>query len=150
MSVKFALFSGECSATLNPWSVSPSVLIDMKTDPLKDDNGYVPPTAGEIGRGIRVPTLSSQVTQDFGTFVSDGIIQINVVDGSISVQDVGKLQIAFDTVDSIYYFTDSLNCWKVKFKKPGGLKYWRNMRAKYFGKDIFSYSLILYVESKEI
>ena len=67
-----------------------------------------------------------------------------------SVHDLTALENACATVDGEFYFSDSVNCWKVRFARPDGLKAWRNLFWKANSKDVFSYELSLNVISKDI
>jgi len=150
MAVKFALYSTEIAATLDPWNASPApaTMIDFDEDPIFGDYD---PEAGVSGRGSRIRTLGGAVDQDFGSFPEDGAIKLSVQDAYIPAATMAALKTAFETVDGEYRFTDSVNCWKVRFAKPDGCKIRRNLFWKSAkNADIFSYDLILNVVSKDI
>lgn len=153
MSVRFVLYtSGEVNATLDPvGEIDPGtfngVIINLKTDPLSGKYDLFPQT---MGRGSRIQTIGGCVDQDFGVLECDRTIQVAVEHSAISAATIAQLATAFETVDGQYYFTDSVNCWAVKFARPGGFSYVQDLRAKHFDQDIFSYELNLNVVSKDI
>ena len=53
-------------------------------------------------------------------------------------------------LDGEYYFTDGHNVWTVRFLRPDGFRYWRNLLFAAHGTDIFSYEINLIIVSKEI
>lgn len=153
MSVRFVLYtSGEVNATLDPvGTLDPDtfngVIIDLGADPLSGKYDLFPQT---MGRGSRIQTIGGVVDQDFGVFECDRTIQVVVENTAISQANITLLQNAFETVDGQYYFTDSVNCWAIKFARPGGFSYIQDLRAKHYGHDIFNYELNLNVISKDI
>ena len=150
MAVKFALFSLDRGASVNPWGLNPqpATMIDLDEDPIFGDYD---PHAGSSGRGCRIPTLGGAVDQDFGSFATDGRIKLAVRDSFIAASVMAAMAAAFAAVDTQYYFTDSLNCWKVKFDKPGGFKSWRNLYWKSAeNADVFSYEIFLKIDSKDL
>lgn len=153
MAVKFVLYtSGEEDATLDPvGDLDPEtfngVIINLKSDPLGGKYDLYPNT---MGRGSRIPTIGGVVYQDFGVLECDRVIQLAVENSAISSATIAQLQAAFEEVDGQYYFTDSVNCWAVRFARPGGFSYIQDLRAKHFAIDIYSYELNLNVVSKDL
>ena len=150
MTTKFALFSTDIAATLNPWEADPApvTLIDFGEEPLFGDYN---PNAGSSGRGTRIQTLGGAVDQDFGAFEEDGRITLGLSNVRLSESTVAALLAAYAAADQEYYWTDSLNCWLVKFVKPDGLRASRVLFYKAVAnEDIFNVELALKVVSKEI
>ena len=148
--IKFALYSANISATLNPWAAdpAPTTLIDFAEEPL---SGQYDPNAGSYGRGTRIQTLGGAIDQDFGQFAHDGKISLSLTDVKLSSTLVANLKSLFDAIATQYYFTDSVNCWKVKFAKPDGLKVYQNLWYKAAANEnVYSVELLLNVDSKEI
>jgi hypothetical protein len=151
VSVNFAIYaSGEVAPTLTPaLSISGESIffVDLKQDPL---SGTYDLQSQPMGRGSRFQTIGGVVIQDFGVVESDRVIHIATETSAITSGEIAELQQAYETVDGTYYFTDSLQCWKVQFARPGGFMYSQNMKAKFYNKDLYDYELTLYVLSKEI
>lgn len=149
MAVRFHLFSTDKGASIAPASLSPApaTLIDLGEDPIFGDYD---PNAGIKGRGCRIQTLGGAVDQDFGVNVKDGKITLSVQDSPLAASVITALENACATVDGEYYFSDSVNCWKVRFARPDGFRAWRNLFWKANGQDVFSYELALNVVSKDI
>lgn len=149
MSLKFAIFSTDRGASVSPLKLAPAqaTLIDLGEDPLFGDYD---PNAGSNGRGSRITTLGGAVDQDFGVNIKDGRIHLAVQDSGLSSATLTALENACATVYGEFYFSDSVNCWKVRFARPDGLKAWRNLFWKANSKDVFSYELNLNVISKDI
>jgi hypothetical protein len=149
MSVKFAIFSLERGASIDPWSLNPqpATMIDLGEEPL---HGKFDATAGSRGRGSRIQTLGGAVDQDFGVFIQDGRIVLGADNVAMATSVITALEAAFTAVGAQYFVTDSINCWKVKFARPDGLKWWRQLFWKAQGQDVFSYEITFNVDSKEI
>jgi len=146
---KFFLFSTDKGASLAPDTLSPAptTLIDLGEDPLSGDYNIA---AGSAGRGSRIPTLGGAVDQDFGVYDEDGKITLAVTDSPIAASVMADMDTAFAVVDAQYYWTDGQSCWKVKFEKPGGWQYRKNLFWAVQDEDVFSYELQLKVDSKDI
>ena len=149
MAVKFSLYSIDIAATLNPWDAdpAPAVMIDLGEDPIFGDYN---PNGGARKRGSRIATLGGAVDQDFGPNEKDGRITLAVRDSHIPAATMSALDAAYLAVDTEYYFTDSLQCWKVKFESAG-FKKWQNLFWKSAkNEDVFTYELALKVQTKAI
>lgn len=149
MAVRFVLYSTDRAASLTPLTLdpAPATLIDLGEDPIFGD---FDPNAGAKGRGTRIATLGGAVDQDFGSFVADGRIRLSVQNAPIAAATIAALEAAFEAVDTEYYFTQGVDCWKVKFVKPDGFKAWRNLFWKSKSEDVFSYELFLKITAKSI
>jgi len=150
VAVKFAIYSTEKAASLNPWAYdpAPTVFIDLGEDPIW---GEYDPYGGEVYRGSRIVTLGGSVDQDFGEYPASARITLTVRDSALASGVETKLRNAYAAVDAEYRFTDTVNCWKVRFAKPHGLKLYRNLFWKSASnQDVYSYELILNVVSKDI
>jgi hypothetical protein len=147
--IKFAIYSIDIAATLNPWDANPqpATFIDLGEEPLF---GTYDMEAGTKGRGCRIQTLGSVFDQDFGVQEEDAAITLALPDIPFTTSQAAALEVAFAAVDINYYFTDSVNCWMVKFVKPDGLKLRRNMFWKAQNEDAFSVNIGLKVNSKSI
>lgn len=152
MAIKFALFSTDIDATLDPWDEdidpAPETLIDLGEDGIFGDYN---PNAGTSGRGTRIQTLGGAVDQDFGSFEEDGRITLSLSSIPIAEATITALLAAYAAIDQQYYWTDGVGCWLVKFVKPDGLKVARVLFYKAAAdEDVFSIELALKVVSKEI
>lgn len=150
MAVKFALFSTDKGSSIDPWSLSPqpATMIDLGEDPIF---GEYDPEAGSSGRGSRIATFGGAVIQDFGFFDEDGTIRLSVENSPIADTVIAALKAACATADGTYYFTDSVRCWEVKFARPNGFRYWRNLFfLSSANEDVFSYELLLNVTDLKI
>ncbi len=148
--IRFAIFSTDIDATLNPWEADPppAAMIDLAEEPL---GGQYDPNAGSHGRGVRILTLGGAVDQDFGQFAQDGKIALSLTDVQLSSTLIAALRNLSEASGAQYHFTDSINCWKVKFARPDGLKVHQNLWYKAAaGVDVYSIELLLNVDSKEI
>lgn len=126
----------------------PVSMIDFAEEPLA---GQYDPNAGSYGRGTRIQTLGGAVDQDFGQYAQDGRIALSMTDVPLSSTLVAALKALFEATSTQYYFTDSVNCWKVKFAKPGGLKVYQNLWFKAAANEnVYSVELLLNVDSKDI
>ncbi|MBW1778759.1 MAG: hypothetical protein JRJ54_14385 [Deltaproteobacteria bacterium] len=152
MSEQFCIYSTDITATLDPQNAdpAPATLVVFEQDPLF---GEYDQAAGTLGRGSKFETLGDVVFQDFGVVEKDGQIRIaedNVPmsAGSTFIADVKTLHAAVNTE---YFFTDGVNCWRVRFARPGGFVYRRNLLFKIKESlDVFSYEILFDVVSKEI
>ena len=152
MAIKFAIYSTDIDATLDPWDEDidppPTTLIDLGEDGIYGDYN---PNAGTAGRGSRIQTLGGAVDQDFGAFDEDGRIMLNLSSVPIAESEISALLAAYAAVDTQYYFTDSVNCWLVKFVKPDGLRVARILFYKAAAdEDVFNIEMALKIDSKEI
>ena len=152
MTIKFALYSTDIDATLDPWHEDidppPATLIDLGEEGLFGDYN---PNAVSSGRGTRIQTLGGAVDQDFGAFEEDGRITLSITSVPIAESVITALLAAYAAIDQQFYWTDSVNCWLVKFVKPDGLRVARVLFFKAAAnEDVFSIELALKVMSKEI
>jgi len=150
MSVKFALFSTNKGSSIDPWNLSPqpTTMIDLGEDLIF---GEYDPEAGSSGRGSRIPTLGGAVNQDFGLFDEDGTIRLSIENAPLADTVIAALKTACATVDGTWYFTDSVRCWEVKFARPNGFRYWRNLFfLSSANEDVFSIELNLNVTDLKI
>jgi len=145
---KFAIYSTDISPTTDPGSASPppSLLIQLDQDPIFGEYDQM---AGNIGRGSVHPTLGGVIVQDFGVVNGDNRIRISERD-ALSQSTINSLKSAHETVNGEYYFTDGYNVWKVRFARPNGFRYWRNMLWQAHGQTVYSYEINFIVLSEEI
>lgn len=148
--VKFAIFSGETSATLDPWSISPTKMMNLGYEPLRPGCEYEEDAQTSKGRGSRIKTLGGSVDQAFANTEKDNTIRVSVKDAPVTTALITALEDAYEDRGGQFYFTNGVNCWKVKFDRQNGLKLFRNMQAKFYGQDRYSYEILLHVDSKEI
>lgn len=126
----------------------PITFIDFEEEPL---SGQYDPNAGSYGRGTRITTLGGAVDQDFGQFAQDGRIALSLTDVKLSSTLIASLKALYEAIATQYYFTDSLNCWKVKFAKPDGLKVYQNLWYKAAAdENVYSIEMLLNIDSKDI
>jgi len=150
VSIRFALYSTEISATPDPWNASPAptTLIDLAEDGIYGDYN---PAAGSSARGTRITTLGGAVDQDFGAYDEDGRITLALSSVPIDESTITDLLAAYAAVDQEYYWTDSVNCWTVKFVKPDGLRVSRVLFYKAAAdENVFNVELALKVMSQDI
>lgn len=144
----FAFYSTDIDPNTDPASADPApeTLVVLDQAPIFGEYDF---HSGETGRGSVTKTLGGQVIQDFGVFEEDQRISFSETD-ALSSAMVAALKTLHETVDGEYYFTDGYNVWKVRFARPGGFRYWRNLLWAQHGTDIFSYEINLIVISQEI
>jgi len=144
----FVFYSTDIDATTDPANAdpAPATLVALDQPPYFGDYDL---QAGVMGRGSVHQTLGGHVIQDFGVFVSDARISFSETD-ALSSTTVANLKTLFETVDGEYYFTDGHNVWKIRFARPGGFIYRRNLLFAHHATHIFSYEINLIVVSKEI
>ena len=145
---KFVIYSTEIGPKLDPQTASPApaTMVVFTQDPIP--NGTYEEHYGSRGRGSVTKTFSGAVVQDFGYNVKDQMIRIT--DTSALTQScVTALDVLFQTQDGEYYFTDGYDAWKVKFLKPNGFKFFRNLMLAYFNQTLFSYEMTLVVTDHE-
>jgi hypothetical protein len=146
----FAFYSKEIAATTDPATAdpAPSSLVVLDQPPLF---GAYDLASGEVGRGAVFPTLGGAVVQDFGVFNED--LRLSFSDAAydsvgLSSATVAALKILHDAVDGEYYFTDGYDIWLVRFARPNGFKYRRDLLWAAHGEDAWSYEINLVVVSK--
>jgi len=141
----FAFYSTDIDPTTDPANAdpAPATLVVLDQPPILGDGQY-DFQAGEIGRGSVIPTLGGAVIQDFGVYEKDGRISFSE-SIALSSSVVSGLKTIHETVDGEYFFTDGFNIWRVRFARPGGFKYWRNLFWAQHGEKIYSYEINLIV-----
>lgn len=142
----FAFYSGEVAyPTTDPSSLdpAPAILVLFDQDPIM---GEYDSQAGSLGRGAVIPTLGGAVYQDLGVYNKDQKIRMADTD-AFGQSTITSIDALFRSTGE-YYFTDGYEIWQVRFSRPNGFKYWRNLKMAHFGKDIFSYEINLDVTWK--
>ena len=143
----FAFYSTEIDPTTDPAGADPApeTLIVLVQLPILGDAQY-DMMSGDIGRGSVIRTLGGVVIQDFGVVDGDRRIFFSDTD-ALGAATVAALKTIHDTVDGEYYFTDGFNIWTVRFLRPGGFVYRRNLFWAQHGQEIYSYEINLIVVS---
>lgn len=146
----FAFYSTDISPTIDPANAdpAPATLVVLDQPPILPPGQYNF-DAGETGRGSVIQTLGGNVIQDFGVIAGDGRISFSDTD-ALSSTTVAALKTIHETVDGEYYFTDGFSVWKVRFLRPNGFKYRKNLFWAQHGQSIYSYEIHLIVISQEI
>jgi hypothetical protein len=146
----FAFYSTEISPTTDPANAdpAPATLVVLDQPPILPGGEYNF-DAGEMGRGSVIQTLGGVVVQDFGVVEGDGRIYFSEFD-ALSASTVTAMKTIHETVDGEYYFTDGFSVWKVRFRRPNGFKYRKNLFWAQHGENIYSYEINLIVVSQEI
>lgn len=144
---KFAIFSTELGPSLDPASLD---LLEEKVvfdrDPMI--TGSYNPSAGSIMRGSVIPTLGGVVVQDFGYNIQDQRIIISDV-SAMSETTIEALLALYEVSSGEYYFTDGYDCFLVKFARPNGFSYKRDLVSSHYGVPRFDYEMNLVVLDKE-
>jgi len=141
----FAFYSTEIDPTTNPAGADPApeTLVLLDQVPILGD-ARCELQAGEIGRGSVIQTLGGAVIQDFGVVEGDERISFSDSD-ALGAETVADLRTIHETVDGEYFFTDGYDIWRVRFARPGGFRYRRNLFWAAHGKAIYSYEINLIV-----
>ena len=144
----FAFYSTDISPTTDPANANPqpATLVVLDQPPYFGEYDL---NAGSVGRGSVIDTLGGQVVQDFGVFEADQRISFSEPD-ALSSATVTALKTLFETVNGEYFFTDGHNVWKVRFARPAGFIFSRNLLFAYHGENVFSYEINLIVVTQEI
>ena len=144
----FAFYSTDIDPTTDPANADPvpGTLVALDQPPYFGDYDL---QAGAVGRGSVHATLGGHVIQDFGVFEADERISFSESD-ALSSATATALKTLFETVNGEYYFTDGHNVWKIRFARPDGFIYRRNLLFAHHGEHIFSYEINLIVVSEEI
>jgi hypothetical protein len=151
----FTVFSTERGPSIDPASLAPqpATLIDLAYAPALAGNTY-DPNAGKMGRGSRTQTFGGAVDQDFGVTEQDRVIRIAVADMAMGQALIDQIDAMYAAPLAQYYFSDGVRCWLAKFVKPDGWKWWENLAfaydENYDGPEVFSFELLLKVDSREI
>jgi len=143
----FAFYSTDIDPTTDPANAdpAPSSLAVLDQPPLF---GAYDLHGGEVGRGSVFQTLGGAVVQDFGVFQEDLRLSFSEENAPISADTIADLKALHETVDDEYYFTDGYDIWLVRFARPNGFKYRRNLFWAAQGEDAFSYEINLIVVAK--
>jgi len=146
----FAFYSTDITATVTPATASPApaTLVVLDQPAILGDASF-DEMSGEIGRGSVIQTLGGNVIQDFGVVASDGHIVFSDTD-ALSASIVAAIKVIYETVDGQYYFTDGFSVWLVRFARPNGFVYRKNLFWAQHGTVIYSYSIDLIIISKAI
>ena len=115
MSVPYALYSTDISATLTPAAAAPAPATLIVLDNHLDDASYSP--ARRVKRGSVIQTGAGAVVQDMGVVVQDARISASgtVEDGTwISTATRDKLQAAYEG-SAQWFWTDGQRVWRVRF-----------------------------------
>ena len=144
----FAFYSTDIDPTTDPANAdpAPATLVALDQPPYFGEYDL---QAGSTGRGSVQATLGGHVIQDFGVFEEDERISFSESD-ALSSTTVTNLKTLFETVNGEYYFTDGHNVWRIRFARPDGFIYRRNLLFAHHGEHIFSYEINLVVVTKEI
>jgi hypothetical protein len=141
----FAFYSVDIDPTTDPASADPApeTLVVLEQAPLLGQ-GVCDLHAGETGRGSVIRTLGGAVVQDFGVVNGDQRISFSDTD-ALGADTIAALTAIHETVDGEYYFTDGYDIWRVRFARPNGFKYRRNLFWAHHGTMIYSYEINLVV-----
>lgn len=149
MATRFRLFSTDVAATLAPSSLEtpPAVLIEWDHDPIKSQGIQITPPAR---RGQVIRTGTGVVYHDHGVVEGDGTLTVTgeATTGEwLSESTVSALRTAYDSANTEYYFTDGLDCWKVRFQSMSA---WKHQLYAEHGMINYSYEITFYIVSTEI
>lgn len=144
MATRFRLYSTDVAATLTPSALTPppATLIVWDHDPIKSQGIQETPPAR---RGQVIRTGTGVVYHDHGVVEGDGTLTItgNTDDGEwLSETCVTALRTAHNAANVEYYFTDGLNCWKVRFQSMNA---WKHQLWAEHGMTNYSYEITFYV-----
>lgn len=144
MATRFRLYSTDVSATLTPSSleVPPATLIAWTHDPIKSGGLLITPPER---RGQVIRTGTGVVYHDHGVVEGDGTLTVtgNTDDGEwLSESCVSALRTTYAAVNTEYYFTDGLNCWKVRFQS---MQAWKHQLYAEHGMINYSYEVTFYI-----
>jgi len=144
----FAFYSTDIDPTTDPANADPApdtlvVLEDLPTD---DGDSY-DLHGGEVGRGTVFQTLGGAVVQDFGVFLEDLHLSFSKEKAPVSAATISQLKAIHEIIDGEYYFTDGYDVWLVRFLRPGGFRYRRNLYWAYQGQSAYSYEIELIVSA---
>ncbi len=144
MATRFRLYSTDVAATLTPSSLEtpPATLIVWDHDPIKSQGIQETPPAR---RGAVIRTGTGVVYHDHGVVEGDGTLTVtgNTDDGEwLSESTVSALRTAYAAVNTEYYFTDGLNCWKVRFQSMNA---WKHQFWAEHGMVNYSYEITFYI-----
>lgn len=146
---KFALFSTELGPTLTPEVDEYDSLVHcfvFPQDPI--GKGSYDPHVGTTVRGSVIPTLGGVIVQDFGPQIQDQRISFSD-EAALTLTDKNALIVLYELASLELYFTDGYDCWLVKFARPDGFRYVRNLITSHHGMARFDYEINLVVLEHE-
>jgi len=144
---KFTIFSIELGPSLAPGVQGGyATLVVLDRDPIV--TGKYDDHAGTTVRGSVIPTLGGVVVQDFGVQIQDQRISFSD-EAALSKATIDALRAAYEVSSGLYYFTDGYDCWKVRFSRPDGFAYRRNLVSSFHGVARFDYVINLVVKDHE-
>lgn len=146
--VKFVIFSTELGPALDPYDEYDDYVSIVRFDRDPIATGSYDDHAGSVMRGSVIPTLGGVVVQDFGVMIQDQRISFSD-EAAISEITKEALKTLFEVSSGEYYFTDGYDCWKVKFARPNGFVYKRNLVTSFHNIARFDYSISLVVLDHE-
>lgn len=140
MATRFRLYSTDVAATLTPSTLetSPVTLIPWTHDPIKSGGLLITPPER---RGQVIRTGTGVVYHDHGVVEGDGTLTVagNTDDGEwLSESTVSALKTAYAAANTEYFFTDGLNCWRVRFQSMSA---WKHQFWAEHGIVNFSYEI---------
>lgn len=140
MATRFRLYSTDVAATLTPSALTPppATLIVWDHDPIKSRGIQETPPAR---RGQVIRTGTGVVYHDHGVVEGDGTLTVagNTDDGEwLGASTVAALKTAYAATDTEYYFTDGLDCWRVRFQAAN---FWRHQFWAEHGMTNYSYEI---------
>ena len=144
MATRFRLYSTDVAATLTPSSLEtpPAVLIEWDHDPIKSQGIQITPPAR---RGQVIRTGTSVVYHDHGVVEGDGTLTVTGETDAgewLTESTASDLRTAYNAADTEYFFTDGLNCWKVRFQSMNA---WKHQLWAEHGKIEYSYEITFYI-----
>lgn len=144
MATRFRLYSTDVATTLTPSSLEtpPATLIVWDHDPIKSQGIQETPPAR---RGQVIRTGTGVVYHDHGVIEGDGTLTVtgNTDDGEwLSESTVSALKTAYAAANTEYYFTDGLDCWKVRFQSMNA---WKHQFWAEHGMINYSYEITFYI-----
>lgn len=148
MSTRFRLYSIDIDPTLTPDTAvpAPATLIAWDHDPIENGIDEAEPD----GRGSITETGScGTVFQDFGVPEAGGTLTVagDASEGEwLTPETVASFRAAYRAVNTEYYFTDGIRCWKVRWqRKPAGFHVWMNQFWAEHGVKDYSYEFVFVV-----
>lgn len=140
MATRFRLYSTDVAATLTPSSLEtpPAVLVEWDHDPIKSQGIQITPPAR---RGQVIRTGTGVVYHDHGVVEGDGTLTVTGETDAgewLTESTVSALRTAHDATNTEYYFTDGLNCWRVRFQ---AMNAWRHQLWAEHGMVNYSYEI---------
>lgn len=144
MATRFRLYSTDVAATLTPSSLEtpPAVLVEWDHDPIKSQGIQITPPAR---RGQVIRTGTGVVYHDHGVVEGDGTLTVTGETDAgewLTESTVSDLRTAYNAADTEYFFTDGLNCWRVRFQSMNA---WKHQLWAEHGKIEYSYEITFYI-----